>query len=157
MSYNYVDLLSRLQRLLLRAPGPNQNLRGTYIRDTPPSQKWTKIQRKFRPNHLSRWQQWLPRHNTHAYRVSMHRAVQSIHTTTKSGRPRPKSSRHGRPDLKCGRYISYNKKTLPWGPTALTNHNPENHQRCRHQITCCPLQSCHWKNHATCPNHPQFS
>ena len=156
MRYHGIDLLLQLQIPPLRSPGPNQNPRGTYIWDTPPSQKWTKIQHEFRPNHLGRRKSWLPQNDTHAYRVSPHCAGRSIHTITKSGRLCPKSIRHGLLDRKCGRYVSYNKETLPRDPPAQTNHHPENHRRCKHQITCRPSQSRHRKNHVTRPDHPRF-
>ena len=156
MSYPSIHLLRQIKRLLLWAPGPNQNPRGTYIWDTPPSQKWTQSQREFYPKHLGGRKSWLPWHDTHTCRVSLHCSGRFIHTTTKSGRPCPKSNRHVCLDRKCGRYASHNEKVLSRDPTTWTNHHPENHQSRRHQIPRRPLQSRHQTNHTARPDHPWF-
>ena len=41
MNYHDVNLLCQLQRIILQAPGPNNDPRETYIRYTTPSQEQT--------------------------------------------------------------------------------------------------------------------
>ena len=49
-------------------------------------------------------------YDTHTHRVFPYHTYWSIHLATKSGRSRPKPSRHGRPNCKRRKHTSFNKK-----------------------------------------------